>query len=217
VKLLTPEQVNDAIVAFSTGPDGKVTTYRVLAAQDVATTYNDGIGGHHFLALGLRETGLRNIEGGAKWDEYRKAWVAETDPMKMDVGWCQISRRWHLAALAAMPGVKAGTWKPVVEGKWADDAGYVPRFTDALRFCDRVLRTNRIRALEQDVPRADALQVAINGYNRGIDGAIRAYHEARRSHGNIDAGTAGNDYGSSVLAHAKLVKAWIDEHENWKL
>lgn len=177
--------------------------YRVMAAQLAAGEGPpDGIGGHHLLVLGLRETWLKNIE----------------NPGQTDKGWSQISITYHRAFLERQPGCPVGTWKAVANHT-ADEPGYVPRFTPSLEYSLRMLKGHKAYAESRGVPTQQqrSLRVALNGYNRGIDGAVKQYFTAAATHdGNVDQGTTGHDYGQWCLTNSRLVKTWLDQHPNWK-
>lgn len=177
--------------------------YRVVAAQAAAGEGPpDGIGGHHLLVLGLRETWLKNIE----------------NPAQTDKGWAQISMNYHEPFLASEPGCKVGTWTAVA-GHMASEPGYVPRFTPALNYALRMLKGHKAYAESKGVPSSQqrSLRVALNGYNRGIVGAVKQYFVAiAQPGGNIDQGTTGNDYGGWCLTNSRLVKVWLDQHPNWR-
>lgn len=191
----------------------RLGAYRVKRAQEVANEgVTDGIDGGHVLALGLRETWGRNVEGGAKLIDGR--WVPEDDPKRMDVGMFQISRRYHPDALKLMPGVKVGTWGPVVEGKSANVGGFVPQFTTGLRFTIEEMRDAIAFAEDHGVPDGGGAQVrfAIAAHNAGVGGALNGFKA-----GDVDKFTAGGDYSAWVLAAKKLVTAWLKAHPNWKI
>lgn len=193
----TQTQVNDALT--------RLGHYRVVRAQEVVDTEakHDGLRGSHLLALGLRETWGRNIEGGAKKAPDGR-WVAETDPTRMDVGFLQISRRYHSETLKTMPGVKVGTWDPVVTGKSANDGGYVPRFTDSLRWVVPELDNMMDYGYRHGVPGAQLLRFAVAAHNAGVGGALDGFRA-----GNVDKYTAGADYSSWVLRAVPLVDHFI--------
>jgi hypothetical protein len=132
---------------------GEFGNYRTEAAQKAARLAEvPGVDGALLIAFGLRETGLRNIEGGAKLVDGR--WVKQDDPKLMDVGWTQISRHWHAKELATMPGVAAGTWAPHVAGKTANDKGFCPRFKEATDHTVRELADAVQFATDKKVPTA---------------------------------------------------------------
>jgi len=189
----------------------RLGNYRVLRAQRVANLGEpDGISGALLLAFGMRETWLRNIEGGAKLVD--GAWVAETDPMRMDVGWAQISRRYHLDALKLMPGVVGGTWGPVVPGKTGADPGYVPRFEEALQFVIRELHENVAYAADHGVPADGRIRFAIAAHNAGQGGALSGVKV-----GNVDTYTMGGDYSAWVLAARTGINHWLAQHDGWRV
>ena len=186
--------------------------YRVLRAQVVAHEGPaDGISGALLLSLGLRETGLRNIEGGAKLDPKTNRWVAQDDPKLMDVGVFQISRRYHAYALARMFGVATGTWGPVKMGMTANDPGFVPRYEDSLQFTLTELHES-MGELDEMVAPADLLRSAVAAHNAGVDGAKKGYLE-----GDVDRYTTGQDYSAWVLRQRVLVNRWLNRHPNWQL
>ncbi len=185
--------------------------YRVRRIQQVANVGpSDGITGEHLLALGLRESHGKNIEGGAKLVDGR--WVKEDDPNRMDVGVFQISRIYHKPELALMPGVKVGTWTPIVEGRTAADGGYCPRFEDSLRYILPEMHEAQAYASDHGVADADLARFAIAAHNGGIGGALKGYRE-----GNVDKYTTMGDYSAWVVATKKQVVRWLLKHPNWKV
>jgi hypothetical protein len=163
------------------------------------------------LALGLRETGLLNIEGGAIYDSRLKKWVKQPNPMLRDVGPFQISRHWHLTALRKMPGVKEGSWGPVVNGKTAGDAGFCPRWEESCDFAAETLVGNENYADDLAVAKTQQVQFAIAAWNAGRGGAKEGWRA-----GNLDKYTTMGDYSEWVLHHAKIVSQWLADHPNWK-
>lgn len=185
--------------------------YRVTRAQLVAREgAPDLISGSTVLALGMRETSLRNIQGGAKFENGQ--WVAQDDPNKMDVGVFQISREHNMAALRLMPGVANGTWGPVVPGKTAADSGYVPRYEESLRFTIENMREAIAFAQDHNIPSVQFLSFGIAAHNAGIGGALNGW----RLHGDVDYYTTHADYSSWVLRHRSLVNQWLGDHPNWR-
>src|SRR4051812_6659107 len=74
----------------------RLGNYRVEMAQMVAFEGDpDEISGALLLALGLRESGLANIN----------------NPAETDHGCFQISELYHVAFLKTQPGCPVGTWK----------------------------------------------------------------------------------------------------------
>lgn len=200
----TQTQVNQAILNF-----GK---YRTLKAQTEANSDGDGVGGGHLIAIGLRETGLRNIRGGVVWNEAEKKWIKQPDYHQQDVGWLQISQKYHEAALKLMPGVREGTWAPLLDGKTAADPGCCPRFTDALRYTIDEMHEAIAYADDHGVNEEDLPRFAIAAHNAGIGGALSGYKR-----GNVDMYTTGKDYSAWVLYHTKLVRVFLKEHPSYKV
>lgn len=186
--------------------------YRVQRALEIAGEgAPDGVSGSLLLALGLRETGLRNVQGGAKQVDGRWVALSAGDWRLMDVGALQISRRYHADALKRMPAVKAGTWGPVAPGHTPYEYGYVPRWTDALRFTIDELHENTAYAMEHGILGAAATRFAVAAHNAGAGGAL-AGHRA----GDVDRWTAHGDYSEWVLAARTVVNQWLGQHPGWK-
>lgn len=189
---------------------GELGNYRVKRAQEAALDGpSDGISGALLLAIGLKETHLKNIEGGAKKDAAGN-WVAQDDPTKMDVGWLQISRIYHPLNLSAMPGVKAGTWSPPISGRTANDGGFAPRFEDSLQFTIAELRDAQDYGRAHGVADADLVRFAVAAHNAGLGGALSGYRA-----GNVDKNTALGDYSEWILATRTQVNHWLSDHPNW--
>jgi hypothetical protein len=186
--------------------------YRVTRAQIVGGEGRpDLISGITCLALGLRETLLQNINGGAVKDPATGEWV-EAPPEEQDGGCFQISRVHHPVDLKRMPGVAEGTWGPVIEGKTAFDPGYCPRYEEALRFTVMEMQEAIAYAEDSRVNEDVWLRFGIAAHNAGKGGALRGYRE-----GDIDRYTAKGDYSEWVLAHAKLIRRWLNENPKWKV
>lgn len=203
-------RLTDAQVALALRSFG---VYRVKRTQTVCRSYGSAlISASVVMALGLRETGLRNIEGGAKWDPVSNRWVAQDDPHQMDVGCFQISRKFHGAELDRMPGVRVGTWSPSVHGATAYDKGYAPRFEQSVQYVVAAMHEDLQYAVDHGIP-ADGsrLQFAVAAHNAGQGGAMSGYHD-----GDIDKFTALGDYSAWVLATAKQVTAWLKTHPGWR-
>ncbi len=183
--------------------------YRVVRTQIVgALGEPNGIGGSHYLALGLRETNLKNINGGAVWVDGH--WE-EAPPYEQDTGVFQISRVHHPSDLKRMPAVKEGTWTPVIGGKTAFDPGYCPRFEESLQFLDFEFSEALAFADDYGVAPENRPRFAIAAHNGGKGGALRGWRE-----GNVDKYTTGGDYSAWVLHHTSLVKRWLRQHPTWK-
>lgn len=193
----------------------RLGVYRVKRAQQVAAAGKpDGVSGSLILALGMRETWGRNIEGGATFIDGK--WVAldssRPDEAKlMDVGWLQINRHYHHDNLKAMPAVAAGTWKPVVAGHTPADAGYVPRFEESLQFTMAEFRSSIAYGGAHGVHADDLPRFAVAAHNAGVAGALAGYRA-----GDVDARTALGDYSLWVLGCRKIINTWLGEHDNWR-
>lgn len=204
------QQIGDALA--------RLGNYRVKRAQVVAAEgINDGVSGALVLALGMRETWGRNIEGGAKWDDTQKKWVAldprnAADAAKMDVGWTQINRGYHKIVLSRMPAVATGTWGPSVEGRNPTMAGFVPRFEEALRFTITELRESVAFGLDHEIPTNSIVRFAVAAHNAGAGGALNGYRQ-----GDVDKYTANGDYSEWVLNAKSHVNDWLREHTNWRV
>lgn len=178
--------------------------YRVAACVHYAAEGPpDDFGGHHLLALGLRESLGRNVLG----DHGRARGVF------------QIHDAHHYDFLRSQPGCPAGRldepmtveeWH-AVEGRFAIEPGFVPRFTPAMIYAlDQLVRLRRW-AIRDEVPKKEARLVALSAYNQGYGGALQAYRR-----GDVDAGTTGGDYSAWVMATAHQVYGWLQDHPNWK-
>lgn len=179
--------------------------YRVLRVQEKAGEgHPDGLAGEHLLALGMRETALRNINGGAEYVNGK--WV----PAKTDRGWLQISDRYHMDWLRSVPGCKEGTWVSA-RGHSAGDEGYCPQFSTAIDFTLREMHEAMAYARKHGVVERDIVRFAIASHNGGIGGAMQGYQE-----GNVDKYTALGDYSGWVLAKVPEIRSWINAHPNWK-
>lgn len=185
--------------------------YRVVQAQRVAREGDpDGISGALLLALGIRETGLRNVQGGAKLVDGRWVALGPADAHLMDVGALQISRRYHPETLRRLAAVKAGTWGPVVPGVTPMTYGFVPQWTPALRFT--IDEMHEAIAYAQDKGVKDPVRFAVAAHNAGVGGAMDGYRA-----GDVDLHTAHGDYSRWVLATRSVVNGWLAKHPNWKV
>lgn len=169
--------------------------YRVIAAQDVADdVLGDGITGALMLAVGLRETGLRNIN----------------NPADTDHGCFQISELYHLDFLVSEPGVLENQWR-VQEGSTAtaDDTGFCPRYTPALVYAHRIICDATLYARSKGY-RAP-VRFALAAYNAGLGGALAGYKA-----GDVDKFTTHGDYSAWVMFHKPMIQKWIDLHPSWQ-
>lgn len=199
VENLTQTQVGEAL--------RRLGNYRVRRTQTVALEgAPDGISGSLVLALGLRETRLRNVNGGARLE--RGVWV----PSKDDRGVFQIASKYHAAELARMPGVAEGTWAPVIAGKSPADERYCPRFEDSLRFTLAAMHEAQALAEDHDVPVDERARFAVAAHNAGAGGALEGW-----LNGDVDENTTHGDYSAWVGHHAGIIRAWLREHDGWRI
>jgi hypothetical protein len=163
--------------------------YRIKRALDIAAKGDpDGIGGELLLAIGSRESGMRNIVGDSGHGR----------------GWLQIDDRYHQAWLADHLGCKSGSWWPSFTHS-ALDGGYCPRFSDACWRAISLLRTNRQFAKNRGVPDKYLTRFAVAAYNAGATGALRGWRE----HGDFDHFTTGGDYSDDVIGRRAEVARWL--------
>lgn len=197
------EQIDDAL--------SNLGIYRVKRAQIAARESSDDISGSLLLALGLRESRLRNLEAGLRKDAVTNRWVEENNPDFMVVGVLQISREHHAFALERMPAVKRYTWGPVVLGKTPLEAGYVPRFEDSLVFAINELH-EMMGILNETIDPKELLRAAVAAYSAGVEGVLKGHRE-----GDIDRYTSGGDYSAWVLRHRVHINRWMMRHPEWQV
>ena len=156
-------------------------TERVL--EIFAAGEPDRLHGTLALAIGSRETNLRNIVGGGYFEDGE--WVATGE----DRGLWQISAKWHPAWLKSDPGCISGEYAEAYTTSQggAFPRGRVPGLTHGAKKVRSILRFNCTYAESQGVDTADVLQVAVAGYNGGIGSAIRA----EKDYGDPDGVTTG--------------------------
>lgn len=165
------------------------------------------------LALGLRETGLQNIRGGAVM--INGHWV----PSYTDVGWLQINslistnEDW----LRGRPGCPDGSWRPDMIG-WhlfrrvtAFTDMHNPTFTAALQYTLAQMAQERAEAYAAKVAPADVMRFVIAAHNAGFGGALRGY-----CCGDVDRYSTMGDYSEWVLHYAPMIAAWIEARPSWQ-
>jgi hypothetical protein len=180
--------------------------YRVKRIQQIAKQFEPYLTGAHLLALGLRETFLQNIEGGAKWDDEAKKWVQAYD----DVGLFQISRRYNTPRLNTMEAVVEGTWGPVIPGKTPAIRGYCPRFEDSIQYMVHSIHDHLALTEDWEIPEEDRGRMVLAGHNAGMGGALKGYKE-----GDVDKYSADGDYSGWILERAAQVERWLADHPGW--
>jgi hypothetical protein len=168
--------------------------YRVQAADELGAEADDGISGALLLSLGLRESGLRNINNAANTDH----------------GVFQISEVYHGTWLKGQPGCPVGYWRAQA-GHTAVEDGYAPRYTPALNYALEILHDAQDYARAKGVPEGERVRFAVAAYNAGVGGALAGYRA-----GDVDRYTTGHDYSAWVLKHRSLVQKFLREHPNWK-
>jgi hypothetical protein len=150
---------------------------------------NDGIGPALLLALGSRETNLRNIAGD----------------MGHGRGWVQIDDRFHGPWLDAHAGCDSGSWD--AKYRSALPAGHVPTLTASTLLAIEMLHDNMTFARRNGVADGQALRFACAAYNAGAGGAIQGVHA-----GNVDSRTTGRDYSADVFARKEAITNWLQRH-----
>lgn len=169
--------------------------YRVRMAQEVALEGPaDAFSGALLLALGLRETGLRNIN----------------NPANTDHGCFQVSEIYHASWLLSQPGCPVGSW--VTEGGHsAVEDRYAPRYTPACLYALQILKDNWAFAVAKGVDLEHRLEFSVAAYNAGGGGALAGYRE-----GNVDKYTTLGNYSAWVIAHRAKINRFLNEHPSWR-
>jgi len=160
------------------------------------------------LALGMRETRLKNVNGGARWDSSSGTWVQTKD----DKGIFQISGVHHGPELRRMLAVDEGTWSPVVPEATALDDNYCPRFEESLQFTLMLMHENQAYAIDNGISEDELGRFAIIAHNAGLGGALRGYRE-----GEPDRYTAFKDYSAWVLRHRTIINKWLNDNLKWRV
>lgn len=192
----TPAEVGHDLARFS--------NYRVLRTQQLCQ--HTHMHASVLMALGLRETSLQNICGGAVWEDGK--WVQSYT----DRGCFQISEQVSDEAdwLATVPGCKNGAWSPTDPPSTALEPMHVPRFTDAAVFAIGKSEVNRRQALAAGVKEADVLRFTVAAHNAGFSGALTGYRE-----GDVDKHTAHGDYSAWVMKQSYVIHDWVVSHPAW--
>lgn len=197
---ITPAQLDAALVQF-----GRYFVWKVQS--DVHAVFPGGwFPPSVMLALGLRETNLQNICGGAQL--INGQWV----PTKTDRGWLQITDTEPTNAvwLKSQLGCPDGKWDPV-QGHNALEPLHVPTMSGALAYTLREMVTHRALAYAAGVTGPACLQFIVAAHNAGFNGALRGYRE-----GNVDANTTLGDYSWWVMHYAPQIATWISAHPGWQ-
>lgn len=148
------------------------------------------------LAIASRETWMTNIDG---------------DPMNAyghGKGMWQIDNRSHQTWLESVPGVRSGTFGPVIPGTRAADIGMVPTLDDGLGQAILILHGNWDGAEQAGVPKQEVARVMTAAYNAGLGGALSGWHA-----GNPDQNTTGGNYATDVFQRESVVHAYLRAHK----
>lgn len=194
---ITADEVGRDLVVFG--------NYRVLRTQQLC--HGTHMPASVLMALGLHETGCRNICGGAELRDGK--WVQAFT----DRGCFQISdqvsdeRLW----LASVPGCKNGQWSPTDPLSRAIDDMHVPRFTDAAIFAIGKAEFNREQAVKHGVLGSELVRFCVAAHNAGLTGALEGYKV-----GDVDLHTAHGDYSARVMEASDLVHNWVIMHPRWR-
>ena len=157
------------------------------------------------MALGLRETNLQNICGGATLEGDH--WVqAYTDRGVFQITDTQVT---NAAWLRTVPGCPNGSWVPE-HGHTALESMHCPTLSAAIGYTLKEMTLNRRLAYGAGVAPEHALQFIVAAHNGGFTGALNGYKE-----GNVDANTTLGDYSWWVLHYAPQIAAWIAAHPTW--
>lgn len=143
---------------------------------------NDGIGAPLLLALGSRETNMKNIAGDGGHGR----------------GWLQIDDRFHHGFLKTHRGCDSGSFTP--KHPSAAPQGRVPTLTASTIYAIGLLRSNMRFARGNGVPEASVVRFAVAAYNAGAGGALQGFRE-----GDVDLHTTGRDYAKDVLARKAAI------------
>ena len=190
----TPAEVGHALSAFG--------NYRVLRSQELA--HNSFLPASVLMALGLRESGLQNICGGAVLEEGK--WVQSFS----DRGCFQISDKVEPAWLKLVPGCPNGTWVPDAPHN-ALEPLFCPRFTDAANRTIYVAGLNHNQGLKAGVKETEIVRFCVACHNAGFHGALEGWKD-----GNVDEHTTHGDYSKWVMAQADVIHKWVIDHPNWR-
>lgn len=180
-------------------------SYRIRQALEIGANPGDAITGAVLLAIGSRETGMRNIVGGGYFDIKGK-W----HQTGVDRGFFQLNIEAHHGFLAASVGCESGSWLAAKGHHPAAEVGYVPQFTSACQYVKWQRSHSFVFAKQNGVRATERLHFAVGAHNLGDHGALTAY-----KHGGIeavDAATTHGNYGSDVLARLLEVEAWLTRH-----
>ncbi len=172
----------------------RLGNYRVEVAQEVAAEGPaDAFSGATLLSVGLRETGLLNINNEADTDH----------------GCFQVSEKFHATWLLSQPGCLEGTWTAIA-GHSALEDGFCPRYTPACIYALQILKENYAVGVAKNVLPESLLRFSLAAYNAGVGGALAGYRE-----GDVDKYTTGGDYSLWVLDGRRKINNFLVRNPNW--
>jgi hypothetical protein len=192
-------------------PSGELLRFRRWRAERVlelaAAGEPDRIHGTLVLAIGSRETNLRNIVGGGYFDD-----LGDWHTTGVDRGLFQINQVYHERWLASVQGCQSGEYAEVygVPDGGALPIGRVPGLTASIKKVISILRYNITLAVKAGIPDEEVLAVAVAGYNGGVGSAIRAYQKD----GDPDLVTTGKNYSRDVLLRQRAIRSFI-QNRKW--
>ncbi len=193
----TPAEVGQALKEFS--------NYRCLRSQQLVHDMPHApLPASVMMGLGLRESGLKNICGGAIFVEGK--WVQSFS----DRGCFQISDKIDRDWLASVPGCSNGNWLPQ-EGFSALEPMHCPRFTDAAKRVLYVAQLNHNQGLKAGVDDSEIVRFTVACHNAGFHGALEGWKA-----GNVDLHTTHQDYSAWVMRQSYVIHKWIMDHPNWR-
>lgn len=186
-----------------------VGSTRVKKVQVVAREQNDLVSGPLLLAIMLRESGGRNVQGDQ--GHARGAFQIH------DAFWreaLESVRGCRMAATipdADRPIIGKRMWVPV-PGRNAADPGYCPTIEDGARIAVVILNGYVRQAQAANITAvSDLIAVAVAAYNCGFGAALKGYRA-----GAVDQGTTGRDYSKDCLLRRSEVSKWLRAHPNWQ-
>jgi hypothetical protein len=181
--------------------------WRATHVLNLAAEHEDRIHGTLLLALGDRETSLRNIVGGGYFDE-DDVWHTTG----VDRGLFQFNEEYHEAWLKSVPGCLSGEYAEgfSVEQGGAFPRGRVPGLSSGALHCIDVLNGNFRQVKMAGVPDEVIVEVGLCGYNAGIQRCIQAYKAGR----DPNLLTTHGDYGKDVLVRQKAIRRWL-KRKGW--
>lgn len=182
---------------------------RVQKALIIAAEENDLISGELVIALGIRESGLRNVLGDFQGTHGRAR------------GALQFHDEWHMSFLRSVVGCVASktipeftriNWIPI-PGTNAGMRGFCPTWEDSIRYGIKILDGHIQKAKIKSVrSKVDLVKIALSAYNCGFTRAYNAYQA-----GDVDSPTTLKNYSRDVLLRKDEVREWLNKHPNWRI